>query len=259
MSDIILKVENVSKYFILKKTPISKKHIIRAVDNVSFNIYKGESLGLIGESGSGKSTLSSIILRLLKCSSGKIFYKGINITNFNESKMKSLRHEIQVIFQYTQEILDPKMTVGELIMEPLGIYDVVPYDKRENEALRLLDIVGIPEDCKHKFPYQLSGGQRQRVGIARAISLRPQFIICDEPVSALDVSVQGQILNLLSDLKDEMELTYLFISHDLKVVKHFCDRIAVMHNGKIVEIGSRDKIMNNPENEYTKMLINSHL
>lgn len=259
MSDIILKVENVSKYFILKKTPISKKRIIRAVDNVSFNIYKGESLGLIGESGSGKSTLSSIILRLLKCSGGKIFYKGIDITNFNESKMKSLRHEIQVIFQYTQEILDPKMTVGELIMEPLRIYDVISYDKRENEVLRLLDIVGIPADCKYKFPYQLSGGQRQRVGIARAISLKPQFIICDEPVSALDVSIQGQILNLLSDLKDEMDLTYLFISHDLKVVKHFCDRIAVMHNGKIVEIGSRDKIMNNPENEYTKMLVNSHL
>ena len=259
MNEIILKVENVSKYFILKKTPVSKSHIIKAVDNVSFDICKGESLGLIGESGSGKSTLSSIILNLIRCNSGKIFYKGSDITNLSENKMKNLRREIQVIFQYTQEILDPKMTIEELIMEPLKIYNIVPYEMRENEVLRLLDIVGIPKDCRYKFPYQLSGGQRQRVGIARAISVKPQFIVCDEPVSALDVSVQGQILNLLSDLKDEMNLTYLFISHDLKVIKHFCDRIAVMYKGSIVEIGSKNKIMNNPENEYTKTLVNSHL
>lgn len=257
--EIILSVVGLQKYFIMKKTPFAKKNIIKAVDDVSFVIKRGEILGLIGESGSGKTTLGNLILKLIKCNNGRIFFMGSDITNLDEKYMKLIRKEMQVVFQYTQEILDPKMTIEELIMEPLRIHSIVPNTERDKEISRLLGMVGIASSEKYKFPYQLSGGQRQRVGIARAISTRPKFVVCDEPISALDVSIQGQILNLLKDLRDEMGLTYLFISHDLKAVKHFCDRIAVMYNGKLLEIGDNKDIMNNPREAYTKMLINSQL
>lgn len=258
-NEIILNVEGLSKYFTVKKTPISKKHIIKAVDDVSLTIKKGEVFGLIGESGSGKTTLGGLILKLIEGRSGKIVFNGRDITNIEEKHMKQIRKEMQVIFQYTQEILDPQMTVEEQISEPLKLHSIVPNIERDKEIDRLLGLVGISVLEKHKFPYQLSGGQRQRIGIARAISTKPQFIVCDEPISALDVSIQGQILNLLTNLRNEMGLTYLFISHDLKIVNHFCDRIGVMYNGKLVEMGEKKDIMNNPQNEYTKMLIKSQL
>lgn len=255
----ILKVEGLSKYFIIKKTPISKKNIIKAVDNVSFDIKKGETFGLIGESGSGKTTLGGLILKLLKSRTGKVYFEGKDITNTDEKYMKQIRKDMQVVFQYTQEILDPKMTTEEQLLEPLKLHKIVESSERNEEVNKLLSMVGLASGDKYKFPYQLSGGQRQRVGIARAIATRPKFIVCDEPISALDVSVQGQVLNLLKGLQEDLGLTYLFISHDLKAVKYFCDRIAVMYNGKIVEIGTNKEIMNNPRDEYTKMLINSQL
>lgn len=258
MSDVLLKVANLTKYYIVKKTPISKKNIIRAVDNVSFEINSGDSFGLIGESGSGKSTLASLILKLTKAQRGSIAFDGIDITNYDDRDMIRLRRDLQVVFQHTKESLDPKMTIEELLKEPLKIYNTVPVDRRDSEVKRLLEMVGIPYKDKSKFPYQISGGQRQRVGIARAISTKPKFIICDEPVSALDVSIQGQILNLLKDLRDELSLTYLFISHDLNVVKYFCNKIGVMHYGKMVEIGDSYNIMNNPTDEYTKFLISAN-
>lgn len=254
-----MSIQNISKHYIIKKNILSSKVIIKAVDNVSFDIGQGESLGLIGESGCGKTTTALMLLNLIKADEGKIFYKDIELTGINDNYMRSLRKELQIIFQYSQGTLDPKMTVEELLTEPLKLHNIVRSSEIGKEVSRLLKMVELSESDRVKFPYQMSGGQRQRIGIARAISTRPSFIICDEPVSALDVSIQGQILNLLSSLKKELNLTYLFISHDLKVVKHICNRIAVMYNGKIVEMGKTQQILNAPREEYTKKLINSAL
>ena len=257
--EILIAVQNISKHYIIKKNIISKKILIKAVDDVSFIIRKGESLGLIGESGSGKTTTALMILNLIKANEGKIFYKDIELTAINDNDMRSMRKELQIIFQHSQGALDPKMTVEELLVEPLKLHHVVKDKEMDKEVSRLLRLVELSESDKSKFLFQMSGGQRQRIGIARAISIRPSFIICDEPVSALDVSVQGQILNLLDNLKTELNLTYLFIAHDLKVVKHICDRIAVMYKGKIVEIDHTKQILSEPSHEYTKKLVGSAL
>ena len=257
--EILISVQNISKHYIVKENIIAKKILIKAVDDVSFNIRKGESLGLIGESGSGKTTTALMILNLIKADEGKIFYKDIELTGINENDMRKMRKELQIIFQHSQGALDNKMTVEELLMAPLKQHNIVKSKDIDTEVSRLLRLVELSESDKLKFLFQLSGGQRQRIGIARAISIKPSFIICDEPVSALDVSVQGQILNLLNNLKDELNLTYLFIAHDLKVVKHICDRIAVMYSGKIVENGYTQQILNEPSHEYTKKLVGSVL
>jgi ABC-type oligopeptide transport system ATPase subunit len=257
--EILIAVQNISKHYIIKENIISKRILIKAVDDVSFNIRKGESLGLIGESGSGKTTTALMILNLIKANEGKIFYKDIELTAINDNDMRTMRKELQIIFQHSQGALDPKMTVEELLLEPLKLHQIVKDKDMDKEVSRLLNLVELSESDKLKFLFQMSGGQRQRIGIARAISIRPSFIICDEPVSALDVSVQGQILNLLDNLKNELNLTYLFIAHDLKVVKHICDRIAVMYKGKIVEIGHTKQILNEPSHEYTKKLVGSVL
>lgn len=255
----LISVQNISKHYVMKKNIFSKSVIIKAADNVSFDIYEGESLGLIGESGCGKTTIASVILNLLRADSGKVYYKDIVLSELDENRMRERRGQLQIIFQHSQGALDPKMTVYDLLKEPLLIHNIVKGAEADKEVSKLLKLVDLSERDKYKYPYQMSGGQRQRIGIARAISVKPGFIICDEPVSALDVSVQGQILNLLSDLKKELNLTYLFISHDLKVVKHVCSRIAVMYKGKIIESGNTDKILTNPMEEYTKKLVGSGL
>ena len=259
MSKEIIKVENLCKHYIIKKGIIPQKTVIKAVDNVSFSVERGETLALIGESGSGKTTVSYLILKLLKGDSGRIFYEERDITYLPQRDMRALRKEMQIIFQQSQGTLDPKMTIEELLLEPLTNYKIVEGKLLEGEVKRLLSLVGLSDNERHKFPHQLSGGQRQRISIARAIATRPRFIICDEPVSALDVSVQGQILNLLSDLKKELDLTYLFISHDLKVIKHICNRAAVMYKGKLVEIGDIEQVLKEPNHDYTRQLVEAVL
>lgn len=233
--------------------------LIEAVKDVSFYIGENESFGLIGESGSGKSTIANLVMRLIEPSFGRLQLFGKDVTGLEEKEMRKLRKDIQIIFQYTESVLDPQMTIDELIREPLIVHGIVKPRDLEDETERLLRLVGLPVTERWKLPGQLSGGQNQRVVIARAIASKPRLIVCDEPVSALDVSVQGQILNLLSDLRRELGLSYLFISHDLKVVKHMCDRIAVMYKGELVETGSAEKILNSPEHSYTKKLIESML
>jgi ABC-type oligopeptide transport system ATPase subunit len=255
----LLKVRKLSRHFVLKKNILSRKRIIHAVRDVDFDLYSGETLGLVGESGSGKTTIGNLVLRLLEPNKGEIIFDGKNISHLREKDLRSLRKDIQIIFQYSNAVLDPLMTIEELLCEALRIHSIVPEKEMDFEVDRLLSLVGLSISERSKFPSQMSGGQNQRIIIARAVAVRPKLIVCDEPVSALDVSVQGQILNLLSELKNELNLSYLFISHDLKVVRHISDRIAVMYKGNIVETGSRNQILNHPEHDYTKHLIQSKL
>lgn len=259
MSSVALRVEGLSKHFIIRKSVFSKKKIINAVNKISFDVKQYESLGIIGESGSGKTTIANMLLRLMDSSEGSIELFGVDITKLGVDAMRSHRKDIQIIFQYTHAVLDPKMTIEELIKEPLEIHKVVNSSKYDAEVDRLLAMVGLSSSERKKFPSQLSGGQNQRIIIARAIATRAKLIICDEPVSALDVSVQGQILNLLVKLKKELGLTYVLITHDLSVVKHMCNRIAVMYQGEFVEIGETESILSSPTNPYTKKLIASIL
>lgn len=259
MSIIALRVKELSKHFIIRKSVFSKKKTINAVNKISFEVKQHESLGLIGESGSGKTTIANMLLKLMDPSEGSIELFGVDITKLGVDAMREHRKDIQIIFQYTHAVLDPKMTIEELIKEPLEIHKVVSESELEEEVDRLLAMVGLSTSERKKFPSQLSGGQNQRIIIARAIATRARLIICDEPVSALDVSVQGQILNLLVKLKEELGLTYVLITHDLSVVKHMCDRIAVMYQGEIVEIGETESVLSSPTNPYTKKLIASIL
>lgn len=259
MQGVALKVEGLSKHFIVRKSVFSKKKTINAVNKISFDVKQYESLGIIGESGSGKTTIANMLLRLIDSSEGSIELFGVDITKIGVEAMRSYRKDIQIIFQYTHAVLDPKMTIEELIKEPLKIHKIVSEHEYDTEVDRLLIMVGLSPTERKKFPSQLSGGQNQRIIIARAIATKAKLIICDEPVSALDASVQGQILNLLVKLKRELGLTYVLITHDLSVVKHMCNRIAVMHQGEIVEIGETGKILSSPQNPYTKKLIESIL
>lgn len=259
VSKPILSVKNLSKHFIITGSNIAGKTIINAVRNISFDIFEHDSFGLIGESGSGKSTTANLVLRLLEPSSGTIEIFGKDITRLDEAGMRKHRKDIQIIFQQSGNSLDPKMTVGELIMEPLKIHGIVSEKEYDKETDRLLEMVGLTPKDKSKYPSQMSGGQNQRIIIARAIAVRPRIIVCDEPVASLDVSVQGQILNLLMDLKEQLGFTYLFITHDLKVIRHICNRIAVMFNGEIVEMGDKEKVLDNPSHEYTRSLLDSIL
>jgi len=259
MTEPLLKVEHLSRHFVVKKTVLSRKRIIHAVRDASFEINEGETLGLVGESGSGKTTIGNLVLRLIEPSGGTIYFAGRNITGMKERDIRTLRKDIQIIFQYSNAVLDPLMTVEELLTEALRIHSIVPEKETDREVDRILGLVGLSSAERKKHSAQMSGGQNQRIIIARAIAVRPRLIVCDEPVSALDVSVQGQILNLLSDLKKELNLSYLFISHDLKVVGHLCDRIAVMYKGDLVETGSRKQILEQPQHEYSRHLIQSEL
>ena len=253
----ILKVKFLKKHFPLKKSFFGKAtSFIKAVDDCSFELHKGSTLGLVGESGCGKTTLGRTLLQLTKPSGGEVIYDGKNLTSFSPSEMKTMRQRMQIIFQDPYASLNPRMTVGASIMEPLIIHKLFKTKKeRIKRVEELLELVGLEKSMRLRYPHEFSGGQRQRICIARAIAIEPEFIVCDESVSSLDVSIQAQILNLLKDLQEKMNLTYIFISHDLAVVKFISDKIAVMSKGKIVEYDEADEIYQNPKKDYTKNLI----
>lgn len=252
MGEKLLEVNHVKKYF---KTA---KGMLHAVDDVTFSIEKGKTLGVVGESGCGKSTTGRVILRLLEPTEGSILFEGQDIARLSESKMREKRREMQMIFQDPLASLDPRKTVGQIIEEPLRVHNIIS-DKQERQkrVLELMDIVGLASRYYGTYPHELDGGRRQRIGIARALSMNPKFIVCDEPVSALDVSIQAQILNLLEDLQKDMGLTYMFITHDLSVVHHFSDDIAVMYLGKIIELAPSDELFAHPTHPYTQALLSA--
>ena len=252
----ILEIKNLDKYYIQNKVWFKKKEVFKALDGINLKLFKGETLGLVGESGCGKSTLVKTIVQIEKASNGSIFYKGVDITKLSKSELNHYRKDVQLIFQDPDSSLNPKKTIGSLIMEPMIVHKIVKKDKSHKTlCINLLKDVGLKKSDFYKYPHELSGGQKQRVGIARAISVEPKVLICDESVSALDVSVQAQVLNLLSHLKKKLKLTYIFISHDLSVVKYMADKIVVMKEGVFKEIGFSEDIYNNPKMEYTKKLI----
>lgn len=252
MADAILEVKNLKKYF---KTP---RGVLHAVDDVSFTIERGRTLGLVGESGCGKSTTGRAILRLLEPTSGDVIFNGVNITKLNKDEMRKKRKDMQIIFQDPYSSLDPRMTVEQIIKEPIQENRLIrDKAKVEEQVLKLMDTVGLAERLVNTYPHELDGGRRQRIGIARALAMEPQFIVCDEPVSALDVSIQAQILNLLKKLQREMGLTFIFITHDLSVVNHFSDDIAVMYLGQLVEKASAEELFANPLHPYTQALLSA--
>ncbi|WP_411766069.1 ABC transporter ATP-binding protein [Winogradskyella sp. A3E31] len=256
--DALLEVHDVDKIYLSNKGWFSKPETFKAVNKVSFKVYEGETMGLVGESGCGKSTLGNAILQLDKATSGVILYKGEDITRLSGKALRRLRKDIQIIFQDPFASLNPRLTVGQAIMEPMKVHKIGHSNKeRKEKVLTLLNNVGLDENCFNRYPHEFSGGQRQRIGIARTIALQPKLIICDESVSALDISVQAQVLNLLNSLKNKYGFTYIFISHDLAVVKYMSDQLLVMNKGEIEEIGDADVIYNNPKKEYTKRLIHA--
>lgn len=254
----LLEVQNLSRQFTLGGGKLfATKRYLRAVDNVSFSIQRGETLGLVGESGCGKTTTGRLVLRLIEPTGGSVKFRGADVLSKSPGEMRRLRQDMQIIFQDPFGALNPRMTAGELIIEPMVIHGVGDTVSRERRLRQLLDLVGLTPAHASRFPHEFSGGQRQRLCIARAISLEPEFIVCDEAVSALDVSVQAQVLNLLQDLKRELGLTYLFISHDLGVVRHISERVAVMYLGQIVEMGPRAAIFESPSHPYTQALLSA--
>jgi len=252
----LLEIVNLHKDFISNASWFSKPAVVKAVNDVSFKIYEGETLGLVGESGCGKTTLSRTILQLEKASSGSILYNGTDITKLSKKDFKKLRKEIQIIFQDPFSSLNPRVTVGNAILEPMKVHNILnSYKERKEYLCNLLEKVGLEATHFNRYPHEFSGGQRQRIGIARAIALQPKLIICDESVSALDVSVQAQVLNLLNQLKTEFNFTYIFISHDLSVVKYMADQLVVMNKGRVEEIADADEIYQHPKTKYTQTLI----
>ena len=257
-NEILIEVRNLKKYFTINHGFFGKsKKYVKAVDDVSFYIRKGETLGLVGESGCGKSTTGRTIIKLYDPTAGEIIYDGVDISKMSESELKPYRKKMQMIFQDPYASLNSRMTVGDIIGEALDIHGLAGGDQRAQIIHDLLDRVGLNKDHSSRYPHEFSGGQRQRIGIARALAVKPEFIICDEPISALDVSIQAQVVNMLEDLQNEMGLTYLFIAHDLSMVKHISDRIGVMYLGKMAELCDGNELYDRPEHPYTQSLLSS--
>jgi oligopeptide transport system ATP-binding protein len=258
-NDALLAVTDLTKHFSVRKGLLFERaaEVVKAVDGVSFEIPQGKTLGLVGESGSGKSTIGYCVLQLEKPTSGSVRFMGNELTELSREQLRQQRREMQIVFQDPYSSLDPRMTVGDIVAEPLTVHGVGTRRSRRDRVRHLLDVVGFDPQFTNRYPHEFSGGQRQRIGIARALALGPKLIICDEPVSALDVSIQAQILNLLKDLQDEFGLAYLFIAHDLAVVRSMSDRIAVMQEGKIVETGLAEDVYLRPAHDYTKALLAS--
>ena len=254
----ILNIKNLKKYFHVGGGMLGGEGLtIRAVDDVSFSVRPGETFGLVGESGCGKTTLGQTIIRLYDPTDGQIIFDGTDISTFGARQMRPVRRDIQMIFQDPSASLDPRMTVGSVIAEPLNVFGIGSKSDRRERVQELLKVVGLNSYFSNRYPHEFSGGQRQRIGIARALALNPKLVICDEPVSALDVSIQAQVLNLLKSLQDQFSLTYLFIAHNLAVVAHISDRVSVMYLGKLVEIGDAREITERPRHPYTKALISA--
>lgn len=256
--ETLLDIKNIKKYFPIKGG-VFRRTIgqLKAVDDVSFTVQRGETLGIVGESGSGKSTLGRVILRLLNPTAGQIFFDGTDISTMRQRRVRPFRNDMQIVFQDPFASLNSKMNVQQLVGEPLLIQGKLSKKDQEKKVIEMIEKVGLRAEDRQKYPHEFSGGQRQRISIARALVLNPTFVICDEPVSALDVSIQAQVLNLMKDLQDELGLTYLFIAHDLSVVKHISDRVAVMYLGRLAEIASKDSLYNTPLHPYTKALLSS--
>lgn len=259
MSEPILQVRALKKHYPVKDGILFSKpsRFVKAVDDVSFDVFKGETLGIVGESGCGKSTMARLVTQLVKPTSGSVLFKGKDLSGLSGQELKQERKHIQMVFQNPYASLDPRKTVEQLIMEPLVIHNVGTRQERLAKVRELLEVVGLSAYQAQRYPHEFSGGQRQRINIARALALNPDLVICDEPVSALDVSIQAQVINLLKDLQSRFGLTYIFISHDLNVVKYISDRIVVMYLGKVVEMGTFEDIYNNPRHPYTRALLSA--
>ncbi len=254
----LLEVKDLKKWFPAKKSPFSREKIyIKAVDGVSFTLNEGETLGVVGESGCGKSTMGRSVLRLLEPTGGQVLFKGVDYTALKDKELRDSRKELQIIFQDPYASLDPRMTIGDIIAEPLDIQLKLPAKERMQRVLETMERAGLNTRFVNRYPHEFSGGQRQRIGIARAIVLNPKIMVCDEPVSALDVSIQAQVINLLMDLQKEMGMAYIFISHDLSVIKHISDRVAVMYLGHLVEIADKKDIYAHPMHPYTVALLSA--
>jgi oligopeptide transport system ATP-binding protein len=260
MSEVVLSAVDVKKHFPITQGIVFKRTIghVKAVDGISLDLHRGETLGLVGESGCGKSTLSRVLMGLEKATAGSVKLEGEELVGMSEKRLRQVRRNVQIIFQDPYASLDPRMTVGDIVSEPFRIHkDAVPKGDVKKTVQELLELVGLNPEHYHRFPHQFSGGQRQRIGIARALALRPKVIICDEPVSALDVSVQAQVINLLERLQDELDLSYVFVAHDLSVVRHIADRVAVMYLGKVVEIADEQTLYERPTHPYTQALLSA--
>ncbi|MCT4634596.1 MAG: dipeptide ABC transporter ATP-binding protein [Firmicutes bacterium] len=257
-NDVLIEIKNLKKYFPINKGFFKKDTAyVKAVDGVSFDIKKGETFGLVGESGCGKSTTGRTIIRLYDVTDGEIVFDGTELGRLSQQELKPFRKKIQMIFQDPYASLNSRMTVGDIIGEPIDIHNIASGEERQRIIYDLLERVGLSKDHANRYPHEFSGGQRQRIGIARALAVNPDFIICDEPISALDVSIQAQVVNMLEDLQKELGLTYLFIAHDLSMVKHISDRIGVMYLGKLVEVSTADGLYDNPNHPYTKALLSA--